>query len=833
MGDNKENQMENSVTNIKLLPCATSTAMKKKKNPVNAHDDLEDSLGLLNLSNTSSLSGFKVLGDNNDIGRNLETQRALAEQSLQRLSEIPSKFLRSKDVSDSISENLAGSTINESDLLNSLDNYSNPRSSIASLPVDKYEKSILGKALSELSFKISKPQYSLDDLMKDLNLSMATSDANSEMFRPAAEVKSELLANEMSWRKKNEIPYKEESFTSFAVPQEEKYSMGEFFKQKSSSFADLQGCVSPKRGQPVTLLPEESSMLQKTKMSSKSVPQDISVNSNSNKVLKLDNRIGKTFTQANKTDTIESKTSISQIKDLLANSHTPTKIINLLLTPPDLIDESEMNIQISKNSSYTSNYSENAAINQIVNATNKQTVPNKPSRTEIASINNSDEGGVSPKLGRSSSLSSLTDGKLPLESTTFELIWGCVKVDKSETKEFLIRNKSSKVLRIQIHITGPNFKIRKDIMSESDTLSAAKLVLHGYESRQILVTFSPTKNGAAFEELRFTSLDFPEQQSKKQSIKLFGYGGYINVDVVNIPKDLSSKYLINLGTINKNIIVQTFLVKNTGNLAAFCHMQYRSKHMTLFSNVMISPNFFSLMPNESKEITVSYEPSMNDHKSLQTLKGVVHELGSIKLLFGAEVNRARLRRLCNKATELQIKVDPQYKILIEKLQDEVIPNDVSKLRDALNSIDDIGQTFKSHEIVVILEQDPDQTIMPQMHDESDLFTTLCADSTTDCSTTKDICKLEPEVLILSPPVKTEDTLFLISENNKILHYEAQSNPSGLEISPKIGKLLPGETIILRVKYSKCLSQKQSYKVIIYVDNAVLEAQVKVFYISKK
>ena len=53
----------------------------------------------------------------------------------------------------------------------------------------------------------------------------------------------------------------------------------------------------------------------------------------------------------------------------------------------------------------------------------------------------------------------LFQGKLPIETTKSYLIWECVKINASEIRSFMIRNKSEHKIKFCVFIKTPDFKV--------------------------------------------------------------------------------------------------------------------------------------------------------------------------------------------------------------------------------------------------------------------------------------------------------------------------------------------------------------------------------------
>ncbi|XP_018564946.1 uncharacterized protein LOC108906218 [Anoplophora glabripennis] len=835
MDNDKTEFVDKTVLNTPK-PTACSTVDKKsfQKRIVPVNMDFENSLGIINVDSLQNISEDQIHSiSSSDLSYLLKQQRLLANSSLQRANKVaglPSKYLRPNISSSSISNvTVNDSTISESDLMKSPQktpkNTSTPRASVASS--NSAENSLsrlsLGQSIAQLSYQIGNTDISLDSFVKEFQKTMNSVNKvpqiDSQLFSPAEEAASMLLADEMSWRRQNEMPLVNNfSQVSNEDISDGKVSVGAFFQQRSDTLSDFKMALSPvKSKNPIPLIDSSISFTEED-------------NEKNRKSL-----------------------SISAINKLLIETDdTPRKVTSYLFKQGQKLSENlidQPSLPVSKNSSYTSNYSDNEVMRQIVADKENIDTYNIPQdvlediKEDIGCSSQSNNRPLSAGSTRSlsSALTNLPHGKLPIESTKMELIWGCVKVDKCVTQEFLLRNKAPKRLCLQMSITGYDFKIRKENRQDSDPLSSAKILLHPYESRAIIVSFIPTKIGAAVDQLSFTSVDPNLQQTKKQSVMLFGYGGFGKVNILNLTKDMTGKFWLSLGKLdNRNVISHNFVIKNSGTLPCFAYIVFNPKDLFGFANVTVTPSFSTLIPNEQKEITVTFVLTMEDHQVLQRSmfsNAMVAEIGNLLIISGTEVNRGRLRRQCRKSAEKGLEIDALSNILKEKIQGEVMPADINLFKEAPGNLKDILRLFTRNEVVMTIEQDPEVTIMPQYPDETGMFHTLCQDSTLMCletTTAQASCKLEPASIILTPPTKIRDSLFLTSDCKKRIHFEVVSNPEGLDICPKEGIIAPGEEIIINVACSKLtIKEKKVFKVLVYVENEVFEATVKIAFIHSK
>ncbi|XP_056640887.1 uncharacterized protein LOC130447871 [Diorhabda sublineata] len=767
-----------------FIPAACSTVSKKKVQR-NTHSSIFDEDNSIFPMSTSQLQEKNL----SNVSYELEAQKKLARTSLQRankVSALPSKYLRANYTkSESTSQMYNESTVSESDLLNTPKSASTPRNSIQSL--------------EQLSYRLKNSDLSIDNWVDDFKKVIKnTGDQTSNMFKPAEELSSMLLADEMSWRQKNEIPIKDEQFSVIQAIENE--SVGNFFQQRCDRLSEFPGGASPNTTREPVPLIESMSAVNITEDQS---PSDEGSPENQKKI------------------------SVSMIQRFLAESScTPKSAVNNIYKLCEdnqrfvsLENKPIYSLPVSKNSSYTSDHSENSAMKQICNKENIDSLNTKTSSSNLCPSQTSSRA--------SSAMSSLQNGKLPIETTKCELIWGCVKLGKSVTQEFIIRNRSSKKLGIQLSLTSQEFKIRKDNRNDSEPLRSNKILLHAHESKAIIISFVPTKRGAAVDDLIFTSLDPNMTQTRKQSVRLFGYGGFFKVDFYNLTRDTAGKFWMSLGKLDdRTLITSTFKVKNKGDLPAFIYISIQSLDTC---KLCVNPNLFVLLPQMQKEIAISYRPSSEDYNFKLDNNPVVSDLGNLIVTFGAEVDRGRLRRICEKSIESGLKIDSIANVLKEKIEGEVMPIDLIMFKESPANMKEILKLLNYHQIVLTLERDPEQTIIQQYSDDSGLYQSLYQDTTIVAakSNVSSSCYVSPLMILLTLPYKYKDTVFLKSESNCRLNFKI-SCQNHLDVKPKEGTVEPHSTAILTIKYcSNTVSEKKCLKVIIVIEKEIFEVEVRV------
>jgi hypothetical protein len=768
----------------------SSESHKKKNNHLEVYtgrlSDVENSLGILSLK--SDDISLHLCHTKASAHLSKERQKAfdsLKEYSakMSELTSLPSRFLRRSEVSEgSASDQLhSDSTISERDLLPG--DSSTPRQSLLSnLEYVRKERQSFGQSISCLANSISKnPHFDLSKLADEVR---KTIDPEGT-FRSGEEAIAKLEEDELSWQREKDIPAQLKEFST-DNGEDFKLSMGSFFKQRSDDLSKVLP-KSPKKSQPPIPLLETSTC--STASGSTSLSGGDSL-------------------------------SISHIAQILSEQ-TPNRALDYLL-----------------------NTKKNA---QKVSPNNSDSVRESKGKENVDSLNVQEENveNISPdfhheksalSVRSTSSLSSLPNGKLPMATTKTEIIWGCIKPGRNNSQDFIIRNRSSSRLGIQCSVSNPSFRLIKE-GSELNFSSMIKVVLQPYESRTLSVTFAPTTLGAAVDNLNFTSIDPNHKQTVKQFIRLYGYGGYGNIVIQKIIKDTTGKYLMSLGNVDtQQEMKQAFVLKNVGTLPSFAYIYFIPNGLYSFSPIEFCPQRVVLLPGQDKEVAVLYNVPKKDFSYIKSkINGSVIDVGKLHMIHGTEVDRGRLRKLCLKAKERGQEIKESYYDITAKFTDEVMASDLKYLRESVGSVEEIVKFLNNEEIIVTIEQDVDHTITGQLQDETMMFHSLCENTNIDAfgnTTYRDTCHVEPSRIILTPPNKIKDMIFLTNNNKKILYFEASSTPEGLNIRPKDGTIRPGETLLIEVSYTKYCNDKTVFKVRILVDNESFEVDVKIIFVNR-
>ncbi|KAK9886219.1 hypothetical protein WA026_015738 [Henosepilachna vigintioctopunctata] len=765
-------------------------------------------------------------------------QRELASLSLQnrefKLSGLPSRFYRPSEISAaglSCSNFSGGSTVNESDLLkhSEINNSSTPRPSI--ITSGDVEKIDIGESMERMSIEMRNSNMSLSTALQKMEEEYKkvqnSISLQSSIFKPAKE--SMLLADEMSWMKERELPVKKTDFT--IDTNTSSMSISRFFQQRSEDISNIIP-AGPRESVCTDHITNET-LPDSRNISTVSDPLSISSVMESSSVAD---------SESNKLDYISSKESlsISKIAQILQNSEeTPTKLVNYLLKQcPDkenCLSTNTSNI-LSEVSEKLISPKQEITVEDGGNfypgflTSNKENIKST-NALQICHIDklSNDIYKSQTSLRSTSSLSNLPGGKLPIETTHCELIWGCVKAGKSETKQFTIRNRSSNRLRIQCSITGPLFRIMVERGEESS--SSIKLMLHAHETKKISVIFNPLTEGAAADEILFYPCDSNLQQSKKLSIKLFGYGGIGNVEIKNIIKDSTGRYCFSLGNVfGRTTISKCVRLFNKGTLPAFAMLNYMSKGYR-FADVLVEPDIVILSPNEEKDVNITIKITRGDIEFIEnSLSSSVFDIGVVKLVSSSEPMRGRIRRVCKLASEKKVEIDNLCLRLNLTLDGEAIPSDVVKCRDSIKSLKLLLQDLSHKEMVIMLERDMDCTLVATLTDETSLFHSMCDENTLIEENNHNIFKLEPSSLIFAPPSKLLDSILLTSDSESSAWFDI-TVPPGISVNPQNGCLMPHSTKIIELKIKNLdLIVNNMFKVCVRIEGVVLYTDVKIIFV---
>lgn len=288
---------------------------------------------------------------------------------------------------------------------------------------------------------------------------------------------------------------------------------------------------------------------------------------------------------------------------------------------------------------------------------------------------------------------------------------------------------------------------------------------------------------------------------------------------------------MSLGRLDNRVQMhQSFTIKNTGILPSFTYIKVVPKNTVTFTSLRVEPNLFVLLPHEERIIRCSYTPNAKDCSVLKQNLNVlpVVDIGRLEIVCGAEANRFRLRCLKKKCLDKRLRVDELTSMLAEPIKGEIYSSNYAVFNENPSAIPDILETISVKEMLITIEQDPNQTLVGECPDDSMAFQSLCEQATIvaePATMSPKLCRLEPPSLMLFPS-KPKDSLFLLSRGNEKLRFSATSTPVGLGIRPTNGDISPGETVELKIKLPKDAAYCQ-FTVRVHVGCDVMESDVKI------
>lgn len=262
------------------------------------------------------------------------------------------------------------------------------------------------------------------------------------------------------------------------------------------------------------------------------------------------------------------------------------------------------------------------------------------------------------------------NGYLPLKSTHNEISWPSVKLRKSATKSFQIKNTSPKRLIIRVILDGPGFNFENPEANSRGTMT-----LQPNEVRTLQLIFNPTVLGPAIGNLIFqppieycaagggcATMSTINSPVTKRVIRLYGYGGHASMSFERLQQGpVGTKFLPlgNLCNLNK-VFEETFIIRNKGNLTGFAAVMLENKTVgkSMFDHAInICPEKVLIPPNSAVKVKVSFQPTGSDMKEMMKIhrNQEVIAIGNILVVTGDEPTRCRIKRLISSSKELASK----------------------------------------------------------------------------------------------------------------------------------------------------------------------------------
>ncbi|KAI4500957.1 hypothetical protein M0802_003760 [Mischocyttarus mexicanus] len=483
---------------------------------------------------------------------------------------------------------------------------------------------------------------------------------------------------------------------------------------------------------------------------------------------------------------------------------------------------------------------------------------------------NSPQSIRSSRSGRSSPISSVSGStvagdQIPIKSTHAALVWGSIKSNKSDIKEFTIRNMSENRIKLQVHISDNNnsFLFLKDHQVTSPNIV---LLLHRMESKTLSVVFRPRQVGAASGKIVFSHYEIKKEENNKsrptKAILLYGYGGFSKIIISNIVKDIAEKMWLPLGKLSSDGILNANIkLENLGDLYSYAKVKLTPKaiYPSMLSSWQINPTEILLKPKEIQWITLQFQPKKEDLVLLQQRSNVCH-VGTINIIYGDEPTRWRIRRLYSKiknASDLNGAESEPFRNIVHPLckifPGEQIMSDLNLINDSIDNLSDLCHGVHQHEIMLTVETNADDSLsmMHDSADESQRFYSLYSDNSNiyessgksflpsetiiggyevneSQQTYDDYFTVSPNVVSLIPSIKNEATVTILSSNRVAQPYETiLSNTDVLSILPAEGMIPAGKEFCLKIKCKQKVQRRLEAKLEIYTANHRQDVKIKV------
>lgn len=317
------------------------------------------------------------------------------------------------------------------------------------------------------------------------------------------------------------------------------------------------------------------------------------------------------------------------------------------------------------------------------------------------------------------------DGKFPLKASTSELVWECVKLRKSVSKSFVIKNHSEKKLNLKIDVFGPGFQIA----SSMDTNS---LLLHGNECRTIQITFCPTIIGKACGKVTFRpTKNWPEEIER--SVHLWAYGGSTVLQIQGIERGPVGSSFLKMGdtsTIVSTTLERTFSIYNKGPLngVATVFLKPKTNQCINENQITIEPNKCVIRPDCTADIRVTYKLRRKDIERLKDKACEVLTVGTLEVIFGSEPNRQRIASMLTRHSDGK-SVPKSYKQLEFLVHDfpSASTEPFTDYREKIENVPDLFGCFRTAEIALTINRtflDETRNADFTCIDDSVLFRTL-------------------------------------------------------------------------------------------------------------
>lgn len=439
---------------------------------------------------------------------------------------------------------------------------------------------------------------------------------------------------------------------------------------------------------------------------------------------------------------------------------------------------------------------------------------------------------------------SQNDGKFPLKANKNQLTWECVKLQKSISKSFVVKNTAHKRLTVKMYVTGPGFQIATGLQEQGP------LVLQGNECRTISVIFCPTVIGKAIGKVTFKpSKGWPDETER--SIQLYGYGGHTTLQLQGIERGPVGVSFLKMGetcSIRSTTLQRVFFIYNKGPLNGMATISVKPKTNQYIheTHIQIEPSKCIIKPDSSVKITVAYKLRRKDLEKLSQKSCEVLTVATLEVIIGADPNRQRISTILTRSPS----IPPPYRSLDFLVKD--FPHDAAEDFDDfcenLDNIADLFNCFKTSDIALTINR----TMLDETRDtctdlsgieESFFFRTLVDESVNAESNAPrshhdmgsrqmggmdKTWSVYPQRLNMDQMENNRKQLTIRNDFNKPQTFQVESNFRHLFIfSPESGLVNAGNDCKIDIQVKKNMYIPSDVKITILIESDSIEIPVTV------
>lgn len=295
---------------------------------------------------------------------------------------------------------------------------------------------------------------------------------------------------------------------------------------------------------------------------------------------------------------------------------------------------------------------------------------------------------------------SQNDGRFPLKANKSQMTWECVKLQKSVSKSFVVKNIAEKRLTVKLYVTGPGFQIATGLQDQGP------LVLQGNECRTISVIFCPTVIGKAIGKVTFKpSKGWPDETER--SISLYGYGGHTTLQLQGIergPVGISFLKMGETSSIRSTTLQRFFVIYNKGPLNGMATITVKPKTNQYIheTHIQIEPSKCVIKPDTSVQVCVTYKLRRKDLEKLSQKSCDVLTVATLEVIIGADANRQRIAQILTRPPTFP----PTYRSLEFLIKDfpQDDSEDFSNFNEGVDNIADLFNCFKTSDIALTINR---------------------------------------------------------------------------------------------------------------------------------